>query len=110
MSSNDMVVNGEEGKFISNFWLDQATSSFNLVKTMLEEHILTIKSLKNKLEERDTRVLELLTTVVELRSTLKERDTIISDLHKAIKEQCDALKQMREVAVDNYVNVKRVRP
>ena len=116
MSSNDMVVNGEEGKFISKFWLDQATSSFNLVKTMLEERILTVKSLKNKLEDRDTRVLELLTTVVELRKTLEERDTIYetnlktalavkdtinADLCKAIEEQRDALNHLRGVAIDN---------
>ena len=89
MSGDKMVVNGEEGRFISNFWLDQATNSFNLVKSMLEERIDTIKSLKNKLEDRDTRVIELLTTVVELRNTIEE---------------------LRGVAVDNYVNVKRVRP
>jgi phage terminase large subunit-like protein len=76
MSGDKMVKDGEEGMFISNFWLDQATNSFNLVKSMLEERIDTIKSLKNKLEGRDTRVLELLTEVTELRSTLEERDAL----------------------------------
>lgn len=106
-ASNDMIVNGEEGKFISNFWLDQATSSFNLVKTMLEERILTIKSLKDKLEDRDTRVLELLTQVVELRDTLDTKDTIISDLNRSIKEQCDAIKDMRRVLAE-YRNLGSV--
>ena len=116
MSGDKMVKDGEEGMFISTFWLDQATNSFNLVKSMLEERIDTIKSLKNKLEDRDTRVLELLTTVVELRKTLEERDTIYetnlktalavkdtinADLCKAIEEQRDALNHLRGVAVDN---------
>ena len=106
MSGDKMVKDGEEGMFISNFWLDQATNSFNLVKSMLEERIDTIKSLKNKLEGRDTRVLELLTEVVELRYTLDTKDTIILDLKKAIEEQANALRDMSKVIKERDVTIR----
>ena len=64
----------------------------------------TIASLRKTLEERDT-IYE-----TNLKTALAVKDTINADLCKAIEEQRDALNHLRGVAVDNYVNVKRVRP
>lgn len=64
----------------------------------------TIASLRKTLEERDT-IYD-----TNLKTALAVKDTINADLCKAIEEQRDALNHLRGVAVDNYVNVKRVRP
>jgi hypothetical protein len=72
--------------------------------SIIDDNKNTIKELQSTLEERDTIYAN------DLKKALDIKNTIINDLHRAIKEQRDALEHLRGVAVDNYVNVKRVRP
>ena len=76
----------------------------DILRNIIMDNDATILGLRKTLEERDT-IYD-----THLKTALAVKDTINADLCKAIEEQRDALNHLRGVAVDNYVNVKRVRP
>ena len=76
----------------------------DILRNIIKDNDATILGLRKTLEERDT-IYD-----THLKTALAVKDTINADLCKAIEEQRDALNHLRGVAVDNYVNVKRVRP
>lgn len=76
----------------------------DILRTIIKDNDKTIVELRNTLEERDNIYAN------HLKIELAIKDTINADLRKAIEEQRDTINHLRGVAVDNYVNVKRVRP
>ena len=98
--SDKMIKDGEEGRFVSTFWLDQATNSFNLVKGMLEENIASVKSLRHSVSIRDTTIDTLYKLAEEKDVLIKEKDArielrneTIMELRKAIQDKTDALEE-----------------
>ena len=88
-----MIKDGEEGRFVSTFWLDQATNSFNLVKGMLEENIASVKSLRHSVSIRDTTIDGLYKLAEEKDARIELRNETIMELRKAIQEKTDALEE-----------------
>lgn len=84
--------------------LKERDERVTMLRTIIKDNDKTIAELRKTLEGRDT-IYE-----TNLKTALAVKDTINADLCKAIEEQRDALNHLRGVAVDNYVNVKRVRP
>lgn len=107
MSSDKMIKDGEEGRFVSTFWLDQATNSFNLVKGMLEENVASVKSLRHSVSIRDTTIDGLYKLAEGKDVIIKEKDArielrneTIMDLRKSVQEQVDALEEQSTIIKD----------